>query len=265
VGACNDSWLTGDAYEAYMGRWSRPVARSFVEWLRTKPSAHWLDVGCGTGALTSAVCRHSNPASVVACDPSEPFVNDAQRRISDPRVSFVLAGAHDLPTRDGGFDAVVSGLVLNFVPEPEKAFASMRTRLRAGGCVAAYVWDYAGRMEFLRYFWEEAIALDPGAANLDEGRRFPLCQPEALASLFRAARLSHVETHGLEISTHFEDFSDYWEPFLGGTGPAPTYAASLETSRRESLRQRLQQRVQPEPDGRIHLVARAWAVRGFSS
>ncbi len=265
MGARTDSWAAGGAYEAYMGRWSRPVARSFVEWLRPMPSAHWLDVGCGTGALTSAICQLSNPASVVACDPSESFVNDARSRISDPRVSFVLAGADDLPTRDVGFDAVVSGLVLNFVPDPGKAVAAMRARLRAGGCVAAYVWDYAGRMEFLRYFWEEAVALDPGAANLDEGRRFPLCQPEALASLFRAARLSHVETHALESSTHFENFSDYWEPFLGGTGPAPTYAASLEPSHRESLRQRLQQRIQPRPDCRIYLVARAWTVRGFSS
>ncbi len=265
MGSYNDRWAAGGAYEAYMGRWSRPVARTFVEWLSLKPSAHWLEVGCGTGALTAAICQLSNPASVVACDPSEPFVNDARSRISDPRVSFVLAGADDLPTRDGGFDAVVSGLVLNFVLDPEKAVAAMGVRLHAGGCVAAYVWDYAGRMEFLRYFWEEAVALDPGAASLDEGRRFPLCQPEALASLFRATKLSHVETHALETTTHFKHFSDYWQPFLGGTGPAPTYAASLEPSRRESLRQRLQQRLQPEPDGRIHLVARAWAVRGFSS
>ncbi len=265
VGARTDSWAAGGAYEAHMGRWSRPVARSFINWLRPKPSAHWLDVGCGTGALTSAICQLSNPASVIACDPSEPFVNDTRSRISDPRVSVVLAGALDLPTRADGFDAVVSGLVLNFVPDPEKAVAAMRARLRDGGCVAAYVWDYAGRMGFLRYFWEEAVALDPGAANLDEGRRFPLCQPEALASLFRIALLSHVETHALENSTYFEDFSDYWEPFLGGTGPAPSYAVSLEPSRRESIRQRLQQRLQPEPDGRIHLVARAWAVRCFSS
>ncbi len=265
MGAYSDRWAGGDAYEAYMGRWSRPVARTFVEWLSLKPSAHWLDVGCGTGALTSAICQLSKPASVVACDSSEPFVNGARSRVSDPRVSFVLAGADDLPKRDGGFDAVVSGLVLNFVPDPEKAVTAMRARLRPGGCVAAYVWDYAGRMEFLRHFWEEAVALDPGATSRDESHRFPLCQPEALASLFRAAKLSHVETHALETTTHFENFSDYWEPFLGGTGPAPTYAASLEPSRRESLRQRLQQRLQPEPDARIHLVARAWAVRSFLS
>ncbi len=265
MGACSDRWAAGDAYETYMGRWSRPIARSFVNWLRLKPSAHWLEVGCGTGALTSAICQFSNPASVVACDPSEPFINDARTRISDPRVSFVLAGAHDLPRWDGDFDAVVSGLVLNFVPDPVKAIASMRARLRPGGCVAAYVWDYAGRMEFLRYFWEEAVALDPGAASLDESHRFPLCQPEALASLFRAAKLSHVETHALESSTSFKDFSDYWGPFLGGTGPAHTYVTSLEPNRRELLRQRLQQRLQPEPDGRIHLDARAWAVRGILS
>jgi SAM-dependent methyltransferase len=246
-----------------MGRWSRRLARVFVEWLHPRPLAHWLDVGCGTGALTSAICELGEPASVVACDPSAPFVDHARSRFSDARVSFVIAGADTLPDRDGGFDAVVSGLALNFVPDPGRAVASMRERLRPGGIVAAYVWDYAEGMEFLRHFWEEAAASDPRAAALDEGRRFPLCRAPALVALFGAAGLAQVEAAPMEISTDFAHFDDYWTPFLSGTGPAPGYVMSLDPAGRERLRERLRLRLHAGSDGRIALRARAWAVRGF--
>jgi SAM-dependent methyltransferase len=263
--ALDDKWLAGDAYETYMGRWSRPLARAFVEWLCPEPSAHWLEVGCGTGALTSAICAFCEPASVVACDPSEPFVEHARRNLSDARASFLVAGADALPRREGGFDAVVSGLVLNFLPDPEAAVASFRECLRPGGTVGVYVWDYSEGMEFLRFFWDEAVATDPRAAALDEGRRFPLCQAPALASLFRAARLAEVEADALEIATDFATFDDYWTPFLHGTGPAPSYVASLDPPSRELLRERLRRRLRTGDDGRIQLRARAWAVRGVSN
>jgi len=259
-----DRWVTGDAYEAYMGRWSRPLARAFVEWLHPTPSANWLEVGCGTGALTSAICDLGEPASVVACDPSEPFVEHARKNLPDARASFVVAGMEALPRRDRGFDACVSGLVLNFLPDPGEAVAAIRERLRRGGTVAAYVWDYADGMEFLRSFWEEAVASDPRAAAFDEGRRFPLCRTAPLASLFRAAGLAEVETHPLEIPTEFATFDDYWTPFLRGTGPAPSYVASLDPPSRELLRERLRGRIRAGRDGRIRLRARAWAVRGIS-
>ena len=262
--ASGDKWVAGDAYEAYMGRWSRPLARAFVEWLHPKPAAHWLEVGCGTGALASAICDLCEPASVVACDPSEPFIEHARKNLSDGRASFVVAGAEALPRRDGGFDAVVSGLVLNFLPDPGEALASVRERLRPGGTVASYVWDYAEGMEFLRFFWEEAVASDPRAAAHDEGRRFPLCRTPALASLFRAIGLAQVETAPLEIPTDFVTFEDYWTPFLRGTGPAPSYVAALDPPSRELLRERLRRRLHPGRDGRIRLRARAWAVRGLS-
>ena len=254
-----DAWSAGEAYEAYMGRWSRPLAREFLAWLAPRPSAHWLEVGCGTGALTSAVCALCAPASVVACDPSAAFVAHARSRVPDARVAFVTAGADDLPARDGGFDWIVSSLVLNFVPEPERAVESMRKRLRPGGVVAACVWDYAEGVEFLRHFWDEATAADPAAAPHDEGRRFPLCRGEALTALFRAAGFGSVEAGTLEIPTDFADFDDYWRPFLGGTGPAPAYVAALDPARREALRMRLERRLGA---GRIPLRARAWAIRG---
>jgi len=263
--APRDRWVAGDAYEAYMGRWSRALARAFVEWLRPMRSAKWLEVGCGTGALTSTICDLCEPASVVACDPSEPFIEHARKNLSDARVSFVVAGAEALPTRDGGFDEVVSGLVLNFLPNPGRAVASIRERLRPGGTVAAYVWDYADGMELLRSFWDEAVAADHRAAAFDEGRRFPLCRRPALASLFRAAGLAQVETHPLDIPTHFATFDDYWTPFLRGTGPAPSYVASLDPPSRELLRERLRRRLHPGSDGRIQLRARALGVRGLSN
>lgn len=223
-----------------MGRWSRPLARAFVEWLQPKSSAHWLEVGCGTGAVTSTICELCEPASVIACDPSEPFIAHARKNLSDARASFVVTGAEALPHREGGFDAIVSGLVLNFLPDPGQAVASVRERLRPGGTVAACVWDYAEGMEFLRPFWEEAVASDPRAAPLDEGRRFPLCRTAALASLFRAGGLAQVETEPLEIPTDFVTFDDYWTPFLRGTGPAPSYVASLDPLSRELLRRAAQ-------------------------
>jgi len=258
----SDRWVTGDAYEVYMGRWSRRLARAFVDWVRPAPAANWLEIGCGTGALTSTICSFCDPASIVACDPSESFVEHARAHLADPRASFAVAGSEALPRRDGGFDLAVSGLVLNFLPQPQAAIASIRQRLRQGGTVAAYVWDYAEGMEFLRFFWDEAVALDPGTVVLHEGNQFPLCEAPALASLVRTAGLTQVETTALEIPTDFQTFDDYWTPFLRGTGPAPSYVASMDGPRRERLRERLARRLPVGGDGRISLRARAWAVRG---
>src|SRR5262249_53972685 len=229
----HDPWAAADAYEAFMGRWSRPLARAFIGWVRFKPRAPRLDVGCGTGALPRAIRDLADPISVLACDPSSAFVEYARERLADTRITVVLAGAGGLPQRPAGFDAVVSGLVLNFLPDPHGALAEMRARARPGGLVAAYVWDYGGRMELLRTFWDEGVALDARAGSLDEGARFPMCRPAVLREIFRDAGLREVRSRGVEIATCFETFSDYWEPFLGGTGPAPGYVASLGAERRE--------------------------------
>ena len=148
---------------------------------------------------------------------------------------------------------------------PEAVLATLRQRLRPGGTVAAYVWDYAEGMEFLRAFWDEAVAVDSRGAALDEGRRFPLCSTTALQALFDAAGLTQVETGAVEIETRFAGFDDYWEPFLRGTGPAPAFVASLEPPARDALRERLRRRLRPGADGGIQLRARAWSVRGISA
>ena len=263
--APGDRWLAGDAYEAYMGRWSRRLARSFIDWLRPASEEHWLEVGCGTGALTSAICDACHPASIVACDPSEPFIEVARKNLVDTRATFVVGRADGLPHRGGGFDVAVSGLVFNFLPDAGQALTAVQERLRPGGTVAAYVWDYADGMEFLRIFWEEAAALNSAADAVDERRRFSLCQQSALAALFQNAGLAGVETASIEIPTDFASFDDYWSPFLWGTGPAPGYVASLDPAARAQLEQRLRKRLPTGDEGGIHLRARAWAARGASN
>jgi SAM-dependent methyltransferase len=260
----SDGWTAGATYEDFMGRWSRLLAPRFLSWLSVRSNASWLDVGCGTGALSDAICAGANPASVVACDPSGPFIRHARLRQLGPRASFVVAGVGRLPTRPGGFDSVTSLLALNFFPEPEAAIEEMRRIAAANAVVSACVWDYAGRMEFLRRFWDCVAALDATGVELDEGRRFPICRPDALESLFREGGLSDVVCDSIEIPTRFSSFVDFWQPFLGGTGPAPSYVASLDSPGRQALAARLERSLPREPDGAIPLVARAWAVRGVA-
>ena len=245
-----------------MGRWSRRIAREFIGWLNPPAAWDWLEVGCGTGALTQAICANAHPAAVAACDPSPEFVAYARRSLSHPAAAFLVAGADELPHREGGFDAVVSGLVLNFITAPAEAIRSMRDRLRPGGTLATYVWDYAEGMQFLRIFWETAAELDSRAAELDEGKRFPLCRRDALVELLEGEQLESVAATALEIDTPFPDFDSYWAPFLGGTGPAPAYVSSLSAPARAELKLRLRQRLTQEAGAPIQLTARAWAVRG---
>jgi SAM-dependent methyltransferase len=259
-----ETWDSGETYERYVGRWSRRVARDFLAWLTIPPGNRWLDVGCGTGALTQTILAMSAPGSVLGVDPSERYIAYARAQMTDTRARFEVGDARALPVDGQSYDAVVSGLALNFVPATDQVIAatSMLRAARLGGVVAVYLWDYAGRMEFMRYFWDTAIALNPSASELDEGQRFPLCHPKALASLFRQAGVSAVETRAIDIPTTFRDFDDYWSPFLGGQGPAPAYVNSLKANQRTRLRDQIHRRLPVEPDGSIHLIARAWAVRG---
>jgi len=156
---------------------------------------------------------------------------------------------------------VVSGLVLNFVPDQRGALAEMARVTGNGGTIGAYVWDYAGKMELMRFFWDAAVELDPDAAKMDEGIRFPQCRPQALAELFAGAGLQGVEVRAIDIATAFASFEDYWQPFLGGQGPAPAYAMSLDEGARARLRDRIRERMPVQANGSIALTARAWATR----
>jgi SAM-dependent methyltransferase len=257
-----DAWDSGDAYEPYVGRWSRLVAREFLGWLAVPPGGRWLDVGCGTGALAETILELSAPAEVLGIDPSPAYLAFARDRLSNPRVRFEVGDARALQADPETFDAVVAGLVLNFVPEPEKALSEMVRVARPGGIVAAYVWDYAEGMQLMRHFWDAAAALDPKARELDEGRRFTLCKLGPLTNLFQTTGLEKVEVRAIDVPTVFRDFEEYWSPFLGGQAPAPGYAMSLSEERRAALRERIRTSLPTNSRGEHHLVARAWAVRG---
>jgi SAM-dependent methyltransferase len=256
-----DSWQSGDPYEYYMGRWSSLVATSFIDWLSPPTGLKWLDIGCGSGVLSEAVINKYKSAQVTAIDQSEAFVNTAQRRLgshADCRVGNALS----LPLEDSSINATVSGLVLNFIPEPEKALAEMKRVTTTGGTVAVYVWDYAGKMEFLKYFWDVAVELNPKATSLHEGKRFQESNPDGLKGLFDRSGFVDTVTAPIEINTHFRDFDDYWNPFLGGQGPAPTYVLTLDKKERDKLRDSLYERLPIQIDGSIPMVARAWAAKG---
>ena len=260
-GGQEDVWAEGEQYERYVGRWSRRVAHEFLDWLRLPEGLHWLDVGCGTGELSRAILERAKADRVVGLDLSEGFLAQARRLSDDRRLRFEPGDAQALSVADGAFDAAVSGLVLNFVPAQEKALREMRRAVRPGGTVALYVWDYAGEMQLIRHFWDAAVALDPEAAGLDEGKRFPICRPEPLGKLFRDAGLEEVESRAIDVPTVFRDFDDFWSPFLGGQGPAPSYCVRLPEARRAGLRERLRSTLPRDDDGYIPLIARAFAIR----
>jgi SAM-dependent methyltransferase len=258
----SDTWVSGLAYEPYVGRWSRLVAREFLAWLAVPPGSAWVDVGSGTAALTQTILEMAAPRAVRGVDRSEGFVAFARDQVRDERARFETGDAQELPIASASWDAAVSGLVLNFVPRPERMAAEMARVVRPGGTVAVYVWDYAGKMQLMRHFWDAAAALDPAATSLDEGRRFPICHPDRLAEIVRGAGLEGAAARPIDIPTKFRDFDDYWQPFLGGQGPAPGYLASLSDERQAALRERLRAALPIALDGSIPLVARAWAVRG---
>jgi SAM-dependent methyltransferase len=256
----DDKWQSGDAYERYMGRWGRLLAREFVLWLDFSGPGTWLDLGCGTGALSQAILELAQPERIIGLDPTPGFVAQARQQMPSNRSAFLQGNAVRLPFAGCKLAVVVSGLALNFMPEA--ALDEMQRVLQPGAVLAAYVWDYAGEMQWLRYFWDAALDLDPEADRFDEGQRFPLCHPARLSELFAGHGLREIRTSAIEIATHFVSFEDYWEPFLCRQFPAQ-YVARLSENQRDALRETLRQRLPTNADGSIDLLARAWAVAGI--
>lgn len=257
----SDTWERGSPYEQYIGRWSRTIAPLFLAWLDQPAGKRWLDVGCGTGALSAAILDHCAPSTVVAVEPWDGFLKLAVHNLAG-KARLLAGNAAALPLEARACDIVVSGLVLNFVPVLPAALTEMRRVTTVGGTIAAYVWDYADGMEVIKYFWDAAASIDSAAAQLHEGSRFPVCKASALRTAFEDTGLTEVKTTPIDVTAEFADFEDYWRPFLGGQGPAPAYVMSLPEDKRIALRAKLKSALQPAATGRISLKVRAWAVRG---
>jgi len=256
-------WTDAEAYDAYIGRWSGIAAAMFVDWLGVAPRSAWLDVGCGTGALSQAIIARADPTRVLGIDKSEAFVARATSSISDDRFSVAAGDASRLTVPDGSFDAVVSGLMLNAVPDQRGTLAEFVRVARPGGVVATYLWDFDGEMQVLRYFWEAAQALDPTAdAASDDDEAFAICKPDRLKEAFEEVGLGGVEVRALDVRAHFRDFDDYWAPLQQGHAPSQEHVASLSAEQRDRLREHLRAKLPAATDGSIDLVARAWAAKG---
>ncbi|HEY3250039.1 MAG TPA: class I SAM-dependent methyltransferase [Ignavibacteria bacterium] len=255
-------WNNAKQYEQYVGRWSRLAAAQFLKWVNQDKGLAWIDVGCGSGALTDAILKSQNPGKVTGIDPSEDHIQFLSENIIDPRAEFFTGDASSLPVGDKTVDVVVSGLVLNFINDIPAALNEFKRASRNGSVIAAYVWDYSDKMEMIRYFWDAAVSLFDNARGKDQGERFKICNPDLLREAFFSAGLKDVEITNIDIPTVFKNFDDYWNPFLSGVGPAPGYCMSLSEENRQRLKDEIYNLLPINEDGSIHLIARAIGVKG---
>jgi SAM-dependent methyltransferase len=256
----HDSWNSSESYEFFMGRWSKLVASRFLKWLDAPNNLSWLDLGCGTGALSEAIYIHCEPKSVTGVDPSADFLEKAKEKLN--KGEFIVGTSTHIPRGNESIERLVSGLALNFFHEIDNSFSEMKRVLKQDGEIGAYVWDYSDRMDFLRLFWDAAGRIDQKSRNLDEGVRFPICTSANLINAFQNAGLSNIKTTNLDIETYFSDFEDFWRPFLGGQGPAPGYLASLDSEHQKVLKNNIKERIRFESDGSFKLLGRAIAIKG---
>ncbi len=256
-----DRWTSGADYDRWMGRWSRLLAREFLEWLNLPGGLRWIDICCGSGVLTEAIVERNAPAAVVGIDLSPEQINFARQHRARDNVTFEIANAMSLPFADASFDVAVCGFGLNYIPDPHQGLEEFRRVVRPGGSLAIYVWDYEHGAKFLRAFWDTAIAVDGEAAAFDQARRFPMCTQAELRALFARTNLKDVTTHPLDIVTRFTSFDDYWEPLMSGQGSAPGYLATRDPQVQTKIRERLRTVLPINSDGAIELPARAWAIR----
>ena len=247
-----------DAYDRYIGRYSPSLAQLVIEAAGIKAGDRVLDVGCGPGALTSALVATVGAEHVTAVDPSPAFLEACRRR--NPGIRAEFASGEQLPFEDAAFDATLAQLVVNFMADPHAGVAEMGRVTRPGGVVAAAVWDYGDGMTLLRAFWDAAAEVDPAAGATDE-RHMRFATTDELADLLRRAHLTDVVVTAGVVPAAYESFDDLWQPIEAGVGPAGAYAASLEPAARASLKAALERRLAPQP-GAFELTARAWIATG---
>ena len=258
-----DMFADAEAYERFMGRWSRLVAFQLLDFTDVPEQGSVLDVGSGTGALAFALVERKPRSHVLGIDPSKEYVAYANSRNPFPdRASFEAGDAQQLRFADGSFDASLSLLVFNFIPDPRKALREVRRVTKPGGRISAAVWDYGDGMRMLRAFWDSAVSIDAKAEKLDE-KHMPLCRAGELSELWRQGGLENVHEQPLAITMKFESFADYWDAFLLGQGPAGVYVRSLTRDKVRALRGEVKSRVSPSAENMpIVLAARVWSVRG---
>lgn len=255
-------FANADAYEQFMGRWSRLLAPLLLEFANIPDGWRILDVGSGTGSLAIEIAVRRPHCRIVGIEPSEEYVAYAKAQVPNATVHFEVGNAQQLAFADAEFDASLSLLVFNFIPDPRKALAELRRVTRPGGQICAAIWDYGDRMQMLRIFWDAAVELDVSAQVADE-KYMPLCRSGELTALWKEGGLTNVEEQPLEIAMQFRSFDDFWRPFLTGQGPAGAYVERLDPERRIELRDHVKRLLVKSAQQRaFELRGRAWAIRG---
>ncbi len=260
--------MFGDAqsYERFMGRWSSLVAPRLVDFTGLRERGRVLDIGSGTGSLAFAIAKRKGQMQVLGIDPSQEYIAYASSRNPFPdRASFEVGDAQQLQFPDASFDAALSLLVFNFIPDPKKALLELRRVTKPGGKVSAAVWDYGAGMRMLRIFWDAAVHIDPDAEKVDE-KHMPLCRAGELSALWKQGGLEIVREQSIDIPIRFESFTDYWGPFLLGQGPAGSYVRRLDRDKLQALRGEVKRRLSLSAENTpVVLPARVWSVRGIVS
>lgn len=258
------SWSRASRYDTYMGRWSAAVADAFIPWLEPSSGGEWADLGAGTGCLTEALCRQTRPSSVRCLDRSEAFLGAAVAKLDSCPATVILGDLQALPFLNSAVDYSVSGLVLNFLIRPWEAVREMARVTRSGGRLGAYIWDYAGRMDLLRSFWDGAMTVDPGCIEVDRNLRSSLQTEQSLHDLLTEAGVQEVRTRSIDVEAKFASFEEYWEPFTWGQGLIGRYVSSLEPEQRVAIREALRSTLPTIDDGSLVFLARALAVQGVA-
>jgi ubiquinone/menaquinone biosynthesis C-methylase UbiE len=248
--------VAAEAYDQYMGSWSRSLAPQLADLAGVRSGLRALDVGCGPGALTSELVTRLGPAAVAAVDPSASFVAAARAR--NPGVDVRLAAADKLPFGDGAFDAALAQLVVHFMADPVAGLAEMRRVTRPGGVVAACVWDYAGNRGPLGVFWDAAREI---RSDVRDESRLAGTREGRLVGLFEDAGLEHVSQSVLQATIEHATFEEWWDPFTKGAGPAGAFVAGLDADEVDRLREACERRLDARP---ITVRAAAWAARGYA-
>jgi ubiquinone/menaquinone biosynthesis C-methylase UbiE len=253
-----------DAYEQQMGRWSRRLAEPFLDFVGTADGEQVLDVGCGTGSLTTAIAQRSNVKAVTGIDRSAQFIDNAKARPNDPRINYQVGDACSLPFPDGSFDRTLSLLMLHFVDQTKLAINEMRRVTRPGGTVGAAVWDARGGFVAQRMFLDTAAMLDPKAVEARASHLIrPMTRPGELKAAWQAAGFQDVQQTTVMTRMEFASFDDYWKPLLGGQGGSAAYVATLSEPQLVTLRESVRLAyLDGEVDGSRSYAAIAWAVKG---
>ena len=259
----NERWDNTAGYEMYVGRWSSLISKDFVNWLNPKPGMKWLEIGCGTGALTKVIAENCSPSYLLAIDKSDSYLRNARKNINTNNVSFLNTDLNSHLLLNEEFDNITSGLLLNFVPQIDDLLLNLMSHLTSGGQTSSFVWDYGGHYQPMRHFWDSAKEVVEGAEKFDAGTKFSICKKEKLIQLFKTLGLMDVEFTNIESIATFKDFDDYWIPIVAAQGSVAEFISTLSAIQKKDLENIIRHRLPIALNGEIKLIINALAVKGI--